>query len=379
MRILIDPQAYNMQTFGGITRYHTEVLVALQRQSDVQILCPITYSDNLHLKEYGLFGSWRDRLAHQSFWPKFLKKKFTKKFRRKNIKDTKKALAAQEFDVFVPTYYDPYFLENIGDKPFVLTLHDMIHDLFPQYFTRDLWTVSRKKLLLEKATRVIAVSENTKKDILKFYPHIAADKIDVVYLSQSIDTVSNVAVSLPEKFILFVGNRTIYKNFNFFIEAVAPLLLADASLYVVAAGGNALEKDELEWLHKLGISNQVIQQNFRDNELASYYKQAQCFVFPSEYEGFGIPVLEAMACGCPVVLAHHSSFPEVAGDAGVYFELHNAADLRKKVSQLLTDDDLRSSFATRGLERSRQFSWEKTAAGCLESYRKAVAQTANGQ
>lgn len=94
--------------------------------------------------------------------------------------------------MFVSTYYDPYFLENLGDKPFVLTLHDMIHDLFPQYFTRDKYTVSRKKLLLEKQTRVIAVSENTKRDILKFYPHIDADKIDVVYLSQSIDTAAKV-------------------------------------------------------------------------------------------------------------------------------------------------------------------------------------------
>jgi glycosyltransferase involved in cell wall biosynthesis len=376
MKILLDPQAYNMQTFGGISRYHTEVLVELQKNPDITIECPIVYSDNLHLKEYGLFDNFRNRMAHNKMFPKFLRKKLIKKFRKKNIKLTKKALAKQDFDVFVSTYYDPYFLDYIGDKPFVLTLHDMIHDLFPQYFTRDKYTVSRKKLLLEKATRVIAVSENTKKDILEFYPHIDADKIDVVYLSQSIDTVSKVNVGLPEKYILFVGNRTIYKNFNFFIEAVAPLLHADSNLFVVAAGGNGFEKDEAGLLQKLQISSQVIQQNFEDNELASYYSQAQCFAFPSEYEGFGIPVLEAMACGCPVVLAYHSSFPEVAGDAGVYFELHNGEDLKSKIQNLLEDQTLRQDYSRKGIERAAQFSWKQTAMGCLESYRKAAAQKA---
>ena len=375
MKLLLDPQAYNMQRFGGITRYHTEVLVELSKMG-VAIECPVLFADNLHLKEHGLFQSQWSDVMRWRWLPKFVRKKIAKKFRRKNFKRTKDALKRQDYDVFVSTYYDPYFLDYIGDKPFVLTLHDMIHDLFPQYFTRDKNTVAWKKLLLEKATRVIAVSENSKRDALRIYPQLDPDKFDVVYLSQSIDTVSKVHVDLPQKFILFVGNRTIYKNFNFFIEAVAPLLKTDPDLFVVAAGGNGFEKDEADLLQKLGIAAQVIQQNFEDNELASYYGQAQCFVFPSEYEGFGIPVLEAMACGCPVVLAHHSSFPEVAGEAGVYFELHNADDLKDKVAQLLSDPAVRADFSQKGLQRAAQFSWQKTAAGCLESYRKALAQKA---
>ena len=374
MKLLLDPQTYNMQQFGGISRYHTEVLVELQKIPGIEIECPIVYSDNLHLKEYGLFENFRNRVTDAALLPKFLKKKLVKKFRKKNIKLTKKALAKQDFDVFVSTYYDPYFLENLGEKPFVLTLHDMIHDIFPQYFARDKYTVARKKLLLEKATRVICVSENTKKDILKFYPHIDASKLDVVYLSQSIDTQSKVDVALPQKYILFVGNRTIYKNFNFFIKAVAPLLKAEPDLFVVCAGGNGFENNEKELIQSLGIEKQIIQRNFEDNELAAYYSNAKCFVFPSEYEGFGIPVLEAMACGCPVVLANHSSFPEVAGDAGVFFELNNAEDLKSKVSGLLENENLRQEFMKKGLERAANFSWKKTAQGCLETYNKAAAQ-----
>ncbi|HMI06364.1 MAG TPA: glycosyltransferase family 1 protein [Flavobacterium sp.] len=376
MKILLDPQTYNEQKFGGISRYHTEVFLEQQQIPSVEIECPIVFSENWHLKEHGLFLNFRNKLVDSKLLPKFLRKKLVKKFRKQNIRNTKAALAKQDFDVFVSTYYDPYFLENLGEKPFVLTLHDMIHDIFPQYFTRDKYTVARKKLLLEKATRVICVSENTKKDILKFYPHIDASKLDVVYLSQSIDTKSKVNVPLPQKYILFVGNRTIYKNFIFFIKAVAPLLKVDSNLYVVCAGGNGFDNDEKELIQNLGIKGQVIQNNFEDNELASYYSNARCFVFPSEYEGFGIPVLEAMACGCPVVLANHSSFPEVAGDAGVYFELNNPMDLKYKISGLLEDEVLRQGFSHKSIERAAKFSWQKTAQGCLESYRKAIAQKA---
>ena len=105
-----------------------------------------------------------------------------------------------------------------------------------------------------------------------------------------------------------------------------------------------------------------------------FYKKAICFVFPSLYEGFGIPVLEAMSCGCPVVLSSHSSFPEVAGEAGVYFEMNDADDLKKKVQSLIQNKLLRDEFSLRGLEQVKKFSWEKAAAECLDVYRKAYDQ-----
>jgi glycosyltransferase involved in cell wall biosynthesis len=374
MRVLLDPQTYNEQKFGGISRYYTELYLELNKVNGVNVESPIAYSDNLHLKEAGLFQGWKNTVAESSICPKFLSKKILKKGKRKNIKNTIKAINEGNFDIFIPTYYTPYFLEHLNGKPYVLTVYDMIHEIFPQYFTKDLFTVKNKKLLMEKATKIIAISESTKQDIIKIYPHIDASRIEVVYLSHSIKANEKARVSLPKKYILFVGNRSIYKNFIFFLNSVAPLLKADADLFIVAAGGNKFNAEELQLIKDLKLSGQIVQQNFEDNELATYYSNAKCFVFASEYEGFGIPVLESMACGCPVVLANHSSFPEVAGDAGVYFELHNEEDLKNKVADLLENESLRTQYVQKGLDQVKHFSWQKTASDCLKVYQKAIAQ-----
>lgn len=123
---------------------------------------------------------------------------------------------------------------------------------------------------------------------------------------------------------------------------------------------------------ELDIAAQVSQQNFQDDELAHYYKKALFFVYPSEYEGFGIPVLESMACGCPMILTNHSSFPEVAGDAGLYFELNHTTDLTNKMTMFLEDPNLREAYSLKGLEQVKRFSWEKTAMDSLSIY-KAVS------
>ncbi|MEW5676073.1 glycosyltransferase family 1 protein [Flavobacterium enshiense] len=373
IKIILDPQTFNEQKFGGISRYYTELYLAYLRDMNVDMDCPIVFSDNLHLKEAGLFHNAFAAFITSGFLPKFINKKILKYYRKTNQRETLNLLKKQDFDLFVPTYFNPYFLEAIGNKPFVLTVYDMIHEKLPQYFGRDRETADYKKLLMEKATRIIAISESTKRDILEIYPHIDSSKIDVVYLSHSIDTNTNADIELPKKYVLFVGNRSGYKNFNFFMEAVSPLLKKDKDLFVVCAGGNKFSKNDKKLIEELGVENQLIQRNFEDNELVSYYKNAQCFVFPSEYEGFGIPVLESMACGCPIVLAHHSSFPEVAGDAGVYFELNDTNDLKDKIENLLKDANLRKVYAEKGIAQAAKFNWNTTAENCLSVYKKAIS------
>lgn len=374
MNILVDPQTFNEQKFGGISRYHTELYLEYKQRMDIQITCPILFSDNLHLNEASLFCSFRNTLFGSKLIPKFIRKKIAKLYKKKNIKRAIEFIEKGDFDVLMATYYDPYFIEALGNKPFVLTLHDMIHELFPQYFAGDLNTIKNKKILLEKATKVIAVSQNTKNDILKIYPHIDGNKIQVVHLAPSIITSKGTKVNLPADYILFIGNRKYYKNFIFFLKAVAPILHLYPKLFVVAAGGNKFTKEELQWIKKLDITSQILQQNFADSELATYYSKAKCFVFPSEYEGFGIPVLESMVCGCPVVLANHSSFPEVAGEAGVYFELNNELDLTNKILSLVENTDFREKHIQLGLQQVKKFSWKKTADNCLDVYNKAIVE-----
>jgi len=372
MKILLDPQIFNQQTYGGISRYYTEIFSELDKREDVEVVLPIFYTDNFYLKTSNLLSknkilvSFYNVLSFFKISTKTLRKKKSEKFLRKVCQDN-------YYDIFVPTYYNPYFLDLIGEKPFVLTVYDMIHELFPEYFSDDPYRVTEyKKELIYKATRIIAVSHNTKKDILRIFPDIDSEKIHVIHHGSSIKIEENSKVNLPKNYILYVGSRADYKNFRFLVNAIKPILKDNQDLVLLAAGGGEFKDDEINYIEEKGLSQQIQQKNFEENELGQFYKNAKFFVFPSQYEGFGIPVLESMACGCPIILSNSASFPEVAGDAGIYFDSTSEEDLRDKIRMLLDSDNLRTQFSEKGLEQVKKFDWKVAAKQCLEVYRQAV-------
>lgn len=372
MKILLDPQIFDQQTYGGISRYYTEIFSILSKKKDIEVVLPIYSSDNAYVKKTDLLV--RNKSLYLLYDVLAFFKISTRSLRRKNSeKLLNRAFQDNNFDVFVPTYYNPYFLDRINGKPFVLTVYDMIHELLPQYFEQDSFKVFERKLqLLEKATKIIAVSNNTKKDIIKVYPQIDTDKIVVIYHGSSIKIDPTINVDLPRNYILYVGARPNYKNFEFLVKSAAPLLKNDPNLVLIAAGGGKFNDEETTFIKKLGVEKQIIQRYFKEEELGHYYKNAKCFVFPSLYEGFGIPVLESMACGCPIILSKHGSFPEVAGDAGIYFDSDSEEDLREKIQMLLCDDQLRKQYAEKGLEHVKKFDWKVAAEQCLQVYRDAA-------
>jgi glycosyltransferase involved in cell wall biosynthesis len=374
MKILLDPQIFDQQRYGGISRYYTELFsIILQKKN--KVIIPFYSTANIYYGQ-SILVTFQQKVY--SLYIRFLSK-FRIRYKEDTIARNKKYLKdtvlRQQYDLFIPTYYNPYFVKDIGSKPFVLTVYDMIHELFPEYFKNDpMMVVENKKYLMEKATRIIVVSENTKQDIIKIYPHIDSTKIDVVYHGCSMKIVHKSIDYLPVNYILFVGVRNNYKNFTFLVTSIAEFLISNPNLYLICAGGGAFNTNENDLICKFGLENQVIQRSFQEDELAAFYKDAKCFVFPSLYEGFGIPVLESMTCGCPVVLAHHSSFPEVAGKAGVYFELNNSKDLKDKIEMLVQDESLRNEYSQKGLEQVKNFSWEKAARECLAVYKKACIE-----
>ncbi|KQT15251.1 glycosyl transferase family 1 [Chryseobacterium sp. Leaf404] len=372
MKILLDPQIFHQQTYGGISRYYTEVFSVLSQKKDVEIVLPIYSSDNAYLKETDLTVKNPGLLALYKVLAFF--KISTRSLRKKKSDQLLDSLfQANDYDVCVPTYYNPYFLEKIGNKPFVLTVYDMIHELLPEYFVDDDFrVVERKALLLNKATQIIAVSHNTKKDIVKVYPHIDPDKITVIYHGSSIKINPDVKVDLPKNYVLYVGARPHYKNFKFLAKSIVPLLKNDPSLFLIAAGGGKFNEEEINYLKELKIDQQVQQRKFEEKELGYYYQNAKCFVLPSLYEGFGIPVLESMACGCPIILSKHGSLPEIAGDAGIYFDSDSEESLRNKIEQLLSDQDLRAEYAKKGAQHVKKYDWNEAAEQCLKVYKKAA-------
>ncbi len=370
MKIFLDPQIFYSQKFGGISRIFAEFWSICNKRNDVEIICPLFYCENLHLREYGLHPE-RFTFLFDKNYPG--KKYITAILKRINRQKTYHHLQKNNFDIFVCTYFNPYFLNRLHSKPFVLTVFDMIYEIFPAYFPGDEALKENKKLLCEKSSRIIAISASTKKDMLRFYPSVADEKIKVIHLSQSININETATLNwLPEKYVLFIGKRELYKQFDTLLKAMLPVFAMDNNIKIVCAGGGILTEAETGNLASLNLSDRIIQRSFYDNELSTIYKNAAVFVFPSEYEGFGIPALEAMVCGCPVILSNTSSLPEIAGDAALYFEPNNINELSAAIFKILQDESFTQSLIKKGYDQVKKFSWDKMTNEYLETVKEIL-------
>ena len=203
-------------------------------------------------------------------------------------------------------------------------------------------------------------------------------KIKVIYLGSSLNvddsTIDDGQIlnKLPEKYILFVGNRATYKNFTFFITSISSLLKSDKDLNLVCAGGSNFSLEEKELFSQLKISKKLFYFSINDKFLTVLYKNAVAFVFPSLCEGFGIPILESFSCGCPNILANTTSLPEIAKDAAIYFKPKDSNSILEAVSKVIYDNDLRQDLIYKGCERLKDFSWEKAVLETLRVYESVL-------
>ncbi len=279
----------------------------------------------------------------------------------------------KKHDIVHPTYYDPYFIGHYSGN-LVITIHDMIYEKYADtYFNHETITIQQKRKNILVADRIIAISNSTKRDLLYYYPDLDEQKISVIYHGASMsvhEEKSKFSRMNSKPYVLFVGARWIYKNFIRFILAMKPVLDADKDINIFCAGGGEFTREELGLIGK--YRTRVFQAGLSDDELADAYRNALCFVFPSEYEGFGIPILEAFACGCPVVCSNTSSFPEVAGDAAEYFDPLDIDSMSATISAVIHSDSMREELRARGRERLKLFDWDNTARETLECYRRCL-------
>lgn len=374
MRVLFDHQIFWLQRYGGISRYFVELIERL-RGLEVDARISTWCSENQHLLASRLIA---DGIAPSR--PVACRAvQFAEKAVRRDLvgfvgrKASEKALKRGGFDVFHPTYYYPYFLEHLDGRPFVLTVHDMIHEVLAHEFSSSDFTARNKKAVGERADRIIAISESTKQDIVRLYG-VAPSRIDIVPHGSSLDPAlaASRPETLPSRYVLFVGNRYTYKNFDLFARAMSEVMREEQDLHLVCGGGGAFGDPELRQLNCLGIGDRTMYTDIDDLLLTRLYRDAEAFVFPSLYEGFGIPILEAMSCGCPVVASNTSSFPEVLGDAGAMFEPRDERNMAGTILDVLRDGEARQRMRERGLARAKQFSWDITAMKTLDVYEKLM-------
>lgn len=385
MKVLYDHQIFEHQRIGGVSRYFTEIIRHLPVNIDVEV--SVQYTFNEYLKRLDIPFEWKDQLiSYHSFLPSFnfkgkkrlysfLQQRFPVKypdFYKINQTKTIEKLKKGDFDIFHPTFFGDYYLDYLKGKPYVLTVHDMIIELYPEFINSPQF-VKRKKKLVDNAAHIIAVSENTKRDIINVFG-TSADKISVTYHASSLTNGGNKPQNLPAKYILYIGDRRLgYKNFSFFVSSIQPILQTNKDLYVVCTG-DSFTPEENNYFESLGIKDQLKNIFVADSDLLGLYTSAEMFIYPSYYEGFGIPILEAFQAGCPVVLSNSSCFPEVAGDAGIYFDPKSPVQLRVAISTLLDNAKLKQDVVNKGRLRLQNYSWAKTAMQTADIYRNVLSK-----
>ncbi len=269
--------------------------------------------------------------------------------------------------------------------PSVVTIYDLSFLLYPESFKRfkrfylGLFT----RLSARRARRIIAISESTKRDVVRLLG-VPPEKVEVVYcgIDEAFRPLAADQVAafrskhgLPECFILFVGTIEPRKNVTRLIEAFATLRPCDfANLKLVIGGAKGwFYQDVFARVEELGLEGQVMFPGYIPvSELPLWYNAAELFVYPSLYEGFGLPPLEAMACGTPVVTANTSSLPEVVDEAGLTVDPLDVEGLAQAMRRVLDDEALRQEMRERGLKRAEGFSWTKTAQETVQVYQRAM-------
>ena len=285
-----------------------------------------------------------------------------------------------------------YVVPLLGRRPCVVTIHDCIHLLFPQYLPSRLAAMYAELMMrkaIERSALVFTVSEASRADILRFYPstdpakvHVVPNAIDAELLvdpgEAERDRVRE-RYQIRGRFVLFAGNVKPHKNLERLIRAFARVRCQEGNedLRLVLIGDDVSRYASLRrTADEAGVRQEVRFFGFVPHEtLAALYRMATVFAFPSLYEGFGLPPLEAMACGTPVVTSRISSLPEVVGDGALLVDPYNEDDIAQGIARLLDDQDLRARLVERGLERAASYSWARSVRQIHAGYLKALGRT----
>jgi glycosyltransferase involved in cell wall biosynthesis len=270
----------------------------------------------------------------------------------------------------------------VSPCPSVITIYDLSFLIFPQGFKylKRLYLTLLTRPSARKARRIITISESTKRDTVRLLG-VSPEKVDVVYcgVDEAFHPLPEREVTsfrhkrgLPERIILFVGTIEPRKNVACLIEAYS--YLRDGQVKLVIGGARGwLYEEVFARVEELDLTGDVLFPGYiPPDELPLWYNVAELFVYPSLYEGFGLPPLEAMACGTPVIASNVSSLPEVVGKAGLTVDPMDSKGLAEAMNQVLGDEALRQSMRERGLARSSRFSWVKAARETVEVYRRAL-------
>ncbi len=365
MRVAFDDQIFRAQARGGVSKYLVELAVRLPQHGARPVL-PLDRSANRHAVEAGLAepskeSRWRSRVEWATW--------------RLAGHPHSPSPSRTDADLMHHTFTHPAYLRR-WSGPRVVTIHDMTPELMPEHFRLGNPHFAKRRYA-EAADAIICVSESTAADMLRLYGDHLRARVRVIPLgvdSRFLEPTSAPSSPLPDDYLLFVGVRAGYKRFDLAVSAAGRVMRDHPGLHFVIVGGGALTTAEQQLLRTNDVHENTIHITPSDAEMPSVYRGASAFLFPSEYEGFGLPTLEALASGAPAVLADASCSREVGGDAARYFPSGDLEGLVDAVEQALRSD-AREEAAVAGPARARLFSWDRVAAATAEVYRDVLGAT----
>ncbi len=357
----MDEQIFAVQEYGGISRMFAQLAEQFISQQELEVALEALNAPviNHYILNDPLLRQWlavRPARSHIEALAYY----FLHRRRRGPV------------DVVHGSFYLPRGLVDHPGVPKVMTVHDMIPELLPQTRRRlDFLTLKRR--YVEKVDHIICVSEWTKADLIRIFGPIDTP-ITVVH--HGVDTIfrpgSAPLPGFPDRYLLHVGNRSSYKDGETLLRAFAHIHQDVPDLRLVLVGGGSPGKAERSLLGELGIELKVTQTSLAEADMPSAYANAVACIFPSRYEGFGLPALEAMASGTPLILSRSSSLPEIGGDAARYFTPGDAIDLANQVMNLMDDRSLTDLLVDRGLSRAATFTWRRAAEETVAVYERAI-------
>jgi glycosyltransferase involved in cell wall biosynthesis len=366
INVIYDHQIFSVQEYGGISRYFYELAKRVNSSEDfsASVVAP------LHVNRYlGAGGAGVKGIRIPSL------RRGVRALEAANHRIGSTLSRMSRPDVFHETYY-PENSSAPKDCPVVVTVHDMIPERLSEVFGKNDKTSVRKRAAVERADRVICVSESTRRDLMELF-NPDPRKIQTIHLGSTrttpLDADSWKAHTIDRPFFLYVGMRGPYKNFDRVLRAYASRQWLRTEFDLIVFGNAAFWVEETELMASLGLEYPRVRQIAGNDALLGHlYGRAVALIYPSLYEGFGIPPLEAMAYGCPVLCSDRSSIPEVVGDAGLYFDPESVDSIADAMERVVAVAEFREDLSARGRERAKLFSWDRCAAQTMEVYRELV-------
>jgi len=361
VKICFDNEVFWQQKFSGVaSRYYFNLIKYLVNNNDIdlKVFASIYLNEKIEKLPKKILSGYRlkNRIPYTG-----------KFFEKLNFAICKYQIKKFNPHILHKTYYSSN-LEKVNSKV-ILTVFDLWHEKNSDY------KYMPKKNSLNIADHILCPSNKTKKDLIEIY-NIEKEKVTVTYFGiENLTNNKNLSnySNFNKKFLLFVGSRGRYKNFINFVKAFSKSEILKKDFFIICFGGGSFSIDEKKLFHELQISNRIIKsENDNDETLYNLYIKAYCLVYPSAHEGLGLPPLEAMSLGCPVISSNHEAIVEGVGNAAVLFDPLNIDEIKSQLESTLYSKEKIEELIKNGNLQAKKFSWEKCANETFDIYKRFV-------